>query len=38
MAKNENNTSEPTLVGLLDKLTLEHRDADAPLRVPVLDR
>jgi peptide chain release factor subunit 3 len=34
----ENNTSSPTLVGLLDSLEMQGRDPDAPLRIPVLDR
>jgi peptide chain release factor subunit 3 len=35
---NENNTSEPTLLALLDTLTIKGRDPNAPLRIPVLDR
>lgn len=34
----DNNTSAPTLMGLLDSLEIKGRDADAPLRIPVLDR
>jgi peptide chain release factor subunit 3 len=34
----ENNTSVPTLMGLLDSLEMKGRDPKAPLRVPVLDR
>ncbi|CAM9659796.1 unnamed protein product [Discosporangium mesarthrocarpum] len=34
----ENNTNESTLLELLDKLTMDDRDASKPLRVPVLDR
>ena len=34
----ENNTSSPTLMGLLDTLEIQGRDPDAPLRIPVLDR
>ena len=34
----ENNTSKSTLIGLLDSLEIEGRDASAPLRVPILDR
>jgi peptide chain release factor subunit 3 len=35
---NENNTSSPTLLGLLDALEMTGRDANLPLRIPVLDR
>lgn len=35
---NENNTSSPTLIGLLDTLELSGRDATLPLRIPILDR
>ncbi|CAM9579342.1 unnamed protein product, partial [Phaeothamnion confervicola] len=38
VARGDNNTAESTLIDLLDKLPLDHRDATAPLRVPVLDR
>lgn len=34
----ENNTDQPTLMSLLDSLEIKGRDANAPLRVPVLDR
>jgi peptide chain release factor subunit 3 len=34
----ENNTTVPTLIGLLDSLEISGRDASAPLRVPILDR
>ncbi|KAL7482456.1 hypothetical protein ACHAW6_009265 [Cyclotella cf. meneghiniana] len=34
----DNNTDKPTLMGLLDSLELKGRDADAPVRIPVLDR
>ncbi|CBJ48633.1 Sup35, eukaryotic translation termination factor eRF3 [Ectocarpus siliculosus] len=34
----DNNTSEGTLLELLDKLHMDDRHADRPLRVPVLDR
>lgn len=34
----ENNTSVPTLIGLLDSLQISGRDAAGPLRIPVLDR
>jgi len=34
----DNNTVEPTLVGLLDTLKIHGRDPTAPLRIPVLDR
>lgn len=34
----ENNTSAATLVELLDTLEISGRDANAPLRIPVLDR
>ena len=34
----ENNTSAPTLIGLLDSLAIKDRDASAPLRIPVLER
>lgn len=34
----ENNTSQPTLMSLLDTLEMKGRDADAPVRIPVLDR
>jgi len=33
-----NNTSSPTLLSLLDSLKMQGRDAEAPLRIPVLDR
>lgn len=36
--KGENNTSIPTLIGLLDALEIKGRDPAAPLRIPVLDR
>lgn len=35
---NENNTSSPTLMSLMDTLEITGRDPAAPLRVPVLDR
>jgi len=34
----ENNTAKSTLIGLLDSLEIEGRDASAPLRIPILDR
>lgn len=34
----DNNTTVPTLMGLLDSLEIKGRDAEAPLRIPVLDR
>jgi len=34
----ENNTTEPTLIKLLDSLTISGRDPNGPLRIPVLDR
>ena len=34
----ENNTTDSTLIGLLDNLQIKGRDATAPLRLPVLDR
>ena len=34
----ENNTSQPTLMSLLDSLEMSGRDANAPVRIPVLDR
>jgi peptide chain release factor subunit 3 len=34
----ENNTSSPTLLSLLDSLSIQERDQNAPLRIPVLDR
>jgi peptide chain release factor subunit 3 len=34
----ENNTTVPTLLGLLDSLEISGRDSNAPLRIPVLDR
>lgn len=37
-AANENNTSTPTLIGLLDSVEIKGRDPKAPLRIPVLDR
>ncbi|KAI2502964.1 Elongation factor Tu C-terminal domain [Fragilaria crotonensis] len=37
-ATNENNTSTPTLIGLLDSVEIKGRNAQAPLRIPVLDR
>jgi len=36
--KGENNTTNSTLVGLLDALQIKGREPQAPLRVPVLDR
>ena len=38
VAAGENNTTSPTLIGLLDSLTIEGRDAKAALRLPILDR
>jgi len=35
---NENNTAKPTLMSLLDSLDMKGRDANAPVRIPVLDR
>lgn len=37
-SESENNTSVPTLVGLLDSLQIQGRDAKASLRIPVMDR
>ncbi|CAM9936491.1 unnamed protein product [Ascophyllum nodosum] len=37
-AAGENNTSEGTLLELLDNLHMDDRNAEKPLRVPVLDR
>lgn len=34
----ENNTDKPTLMSLLDSLDMKGRVADAPVRIPVLDR
>lgn len=34
----ENNTDKPTLMSLLDSLEMKGRDAEAPVRIPVLDR
>ena len=34
----ENNTTSPTLLGLLDSLEIKGRNENAPLRIPVLDR
>jgi peptide chain release factor subunit 3 len=34
----ENNTDKPTLMSLLDSLDMQGRVADAPVRIPVLDR
>ena len=34
----ENNTSIPTLISLLDSLEISGRDAEGPLRVPVIER
>jgi peptide chain release factor subunit 3 len=34
----ENNTSQPTLLSLLDSLEIQGRDPTAPLRIPILDR
>jgi peptide chain release factor subunit 3 len=34
----ENNTTAPTLIGLLDTLEMSGRDPTLPLRIPVLDR
>eukprot|EP00956_Cyclotella_meneghiniana_P001551 scaffold1751_cov67-Cyclotella_meneghiniana.AAC.4 len=36
--KGDNNTDQPTLMSLLDSLSLAGRDPDAPVRIPVLDR
>lgn len=36
--KGENNTTYPTLIGLLDDLEIQGREPTAPLRIPVLDR
>ena len=33
-----NNTSDSTLIGCLDALTISGRSAESPLRIPVLDR
>mmetsp|Transcript_19036 Transcript_19036/g.45981 ORF Transcript_19036/g.45981 Transcript_19036/m.45981 type:complete len:599 (+) Transcript_19036:219-2015(+) len=33
-----NNTSAPTLLGLLDSVEIQGRDPKAPLRIPILDR
>lgn len=38
VANGDNNTAKPTLMSLLDSLEMKGRDADAPLRIPVLDR
>lgn len=38
VATGENNTTYPTLVGMLDQLEIKGRDISAPLRIPVLDR
>eukprot|EP01083_Nonionella_stella_P131941 401129_1 len=35
---NDNNTSDPTLMSLLDRLEMKGRDPNAPVRIPVLDR
>jgi peptide chain release factor subunit 3 len=37
-SKSENNTNKPTLLSLLDSLEMKDRDANAPLRIPILDR
>jgi len=37
-SSNENNTSSPTLISLLDSLEIQGRNPDAPLRIPCLDR
>ncbi|CAN0515889.1 unnamed protein product [Laminaria digitata] len=37
-AGGENNTAEGTLLELLDKLHMDDRHPERPLRVPVLDR
>jgi len=34
-AEGANNTTDPTLLGLLNTLTIEGRDAAKPLRIPV---
>jgi peptide chain release factor subunit 3 len=34
----QNNTHDATLLGLFNKLTIEGRDPNKPLRIPVLDR
>ncbi|KAL9187639.1 hypothetical protein ACHAXT_006017 [Thalassiosira profunda] len=34
----DNNTDKPTLMSLLDSLEMKGRDANAPVRIPVLDR
>jgi len=36
--KTENNTNKTTLISLLDSLEMKDRDANAALRIPVLDR
>jgi peptide chain release factor subunit 3 len=36
--KGDNNTTNPTLLNLLDSLEIKGRKADGPLRVPILDR
>lgn len=38
VAAGENNTSVPTLIGQLDTLEIQGRDAKAALRMPILDR
>ena len=37
-SKGENNTTASTLIGLIDSLNFVDRDADASVRIPVLDR
>ncbi|KAH8069107.1 hypothetical protein JL720_12011 [Aureococcus anophagefferens] len=34
----DHNTTDATLIGCLDKLTIEGRSAESPVRIPVLDR
>jgi len=34
-SEGQNNTSDATLIGLLDTMTVEGRDAAKPLRIPV---
>ena len=34
----DHNTTDPTLIGMLDNLKIEGRSAESPLRIPALDR
>lgn len=38
LAEAENNTTDSTLIGMLDNISIEGRSAESALRIPVLDR